>query len=135
MKSILVSIETLATSRQRLRAAREAKTASKAIWIVKSSSASCEAKSSLISASDELCKVSGYEATSALLRAQPRFSCKAKRKAPISAKSEAEATLNCEARVEASSGTNSKVIPLQSRALLNNAKAPSTHIAWTRSKT
>ena len=68
-------------------------------------SASCKAKSSLILASDEACRVSGYEATSTLLRVQPRFSYEAKDKEPISTKSEAplpaEATLSCEVRVEA----------------------------------
>jgi len=88
---------------------------------VKSSSASCEAKSSLISASDEFCKVSVYEATSALLRAQPRFSREAKRKAPISAKSEAspsaEVTLSYEARVEAPFDANSEVTEQYSMVL------------------
>ena len=116
----------------------EAETTSKVIWIAKSSLASCEAKSSLISASDESCKVSGHEATSALLKAQPHFSHKAKGKVPVSAKREAallaEATLSCKARVEELSDANSKVISLQNRALLNDAKAPSAHIVSPRSE-
>jgi len=109
--------------------------------MAKSSSASCEAKSSLISASNEACTVSGCEITSVLLRAQSRFSREVKGKAPIGAKSETtvaslpvEGTLNSEARVEAPSGANNKVTSLQNSALLNNAKAPSAHIASPHGK-
>ena len=59
LKSILDSTETQITLRQHLRAAGEAKIASRAIWIAKSNSAaSCEAKSSMISTSDKAHKVS-----------------------------------------------------------------------------
>ena len=49
LKSVLVSTETRTTSRQCLRTTCEVKIAPKAIWIAKSSSASCKAKNSLIS--------------------------------------------------------------------------------------
>ena len=67
---------------------RKAKLAPRALWIEKSS-ASCEANGPLVSASGKAQKVSDYKTTSALHKAQLRFSCEAKGKALISAISEA----------------------------------------------
>ena len=67
---------------------REAKSAPRALWIEKSTLASCEAKGPLVSAPGEARKVSGCETTLALHRALPRHSREAKEKTHVSAISE-----------------------------------------------
>ena len=98
----------------------------------------CEAKRSLVSASDEAHKVSGCETTSALHRAQPRFSHEAKGKAPIGAISEAVVasltaakTLSHKVRVEAPSSANSKDISLEKKALSAHITLPSSEAILT----
>ena len=115
---------------------RETKSASKALWIEKSNSASCKANRFPISASTEAHVVSDCETTSALHRAQLRFSCEPKSKALISTSSEAVVTSLPsakasvrEAKSEAYFGANNEVISLKEKALYST-KAPSAEIAF-----
>ena len=109
-------------------AACKARLASKAIWIDKSTSTSCEAKRSLDSASGGALVVYGCETTSALHRAQLHSSCEVKAKALMGAIREATValltaikTFSREARVEAPSGADSEATSLEGKALLNSA--------------
>jgi len=80
-----VLTETKLASLKHLYVVCEVRSASKAIWIEKFTSASREAKRSLVSVSSKAHMVSGCETTLALHKAQPRFSREAKGKALIGA--------------------------------------------------
>ena len=106
------------------------------MWIEKSTSASREAKRSLVSTSGEAHMVSGCETTLAFHRAQSRFSREAKGKALISAITEvvvaslsvAEA-LSSEPRIEAPFNANSEATSVKIKAILNSTKELSAKIA------
>ena len=109
-----VSTETELASDQYPHAVREAKSASKALWIEKSNSAMCKADGSLISASTKSNKVSNCKTTSALHRAQLRFSREAKGKAAVTLLPAAKAFVR-EAKSEAHFGAHSEATSLKER--------------------
>ena len=124
-KDTSILIETKLASRHHLYAACEARSASKAIQIEKSTSASHRAKRTLVSASDGTHVVFGCETTSVLHKAQLHFTHEAKCKIFISANSEATLAslpvakvLSCGAKIEALFGANNEATSLKEKQCL-----------------
>ena len=121
---------------QHLQARRQAKSASRALWIEKSNSALCKANGSSTSASIEAQVVSDCKTTPTPHKVQLRSSREAKGKALLSATSEAaaaslsaEKAMSCGVRAEALTSANNEATSLEGKVLYSSAKALSAQIA------